>query len=129
MGSRRKYRKKPDQFVLAIQLDLQTEGFSYTKWGGEQRCKPGDWLVNNNDDIYTVDRDVFARTYRQIKPGSYVKTTPVWAEIADRDGSVQTKEGVSRFSKGDYLVSNQEDGTDTYCMSREKFEGMYESFE
>ncbi len=126
MGSCRKYRKKADQFVIAIQVALQTEGFSYTKWGGDQRCKPGDWLVNNNGDIYTVDKEVFARTYRQVKPGAYVKTTPVWAEVADGPGSVKTREGTSRYHKGDYLVSNDEEGTDRYCMNREKFEAMYE---
>ena len=83
-------------------------------------------MVNNNGDIYTVDKEVFARTYRQVKPGSYVKTTPVWAEVADKPGSVKTKEGVSRYQEGDYLVSNDENGTDRYCMGREKFEAMYE---
>ena len=126
MPDRRRYRRKADQYVVAVQLALDTEGFTYRKWGGEQRCKRGDWLVDNDGDIYTVDGEVFARTYRQARPGAYVKTTRVWAEIASEDGSVATKEGRSHYRRGDYLVSNNEDGTDAYCVSAAKFESMYE---
>ena len=126
MPDRRRYRRKADQYVVAVQLDLDTDGFTYKKWGGEQRCKRGDWLVDNDGDIYTVDGEVFARTYRQARPGAYVKTTRVWAEIASEDGSVATNEGRSHYRRGDYLVSNNEDGTDAYCVSAAKFESMYE---
>ena len=126
MGPRRRYRKKPDQYVVAVQLVLATEGFTYQKWGAEQRCRQGDWLVNNNGDIYTVDREVFAATYRQVRPGHFVKTTPIWAEVATSAGVVKTKEGASHFDAGDYLVANNEDGTDAYCISAAKFESMYE---
>jgi hypothetical protein len=126
MGNRRRYRKKADQFVVAVQLDLDTDGFIYRKWGAEQRCQQGDWVVDNNGDHYTVDGEVFARTYRKISPGIYVKTTPIWAEVAAEPGQVDTKEGVSRYQAGDYLVSNNEDGTDAYCISAAKFESMYE---
>jgi hypothetical protein len=126
MGDRRRYRKKKDQYVVAVQLALETEGFTYRKWGADQRCKPGDWLVDNAGDIYTVDREVFAATYRQVAPGHYIKTTPVWAERAAKAGVVATKEGQSHYKSGDYLVSNNEDGTDAYCVSASKFEAMYE---
>lgn len=121
-----RYKKKADQTVIAIQLDLDTEGFSYQKWGAEQRCKKGDWLVNNAGDIYTVDQQVFANTYSQMSPGTYVKTKSVWAEVAEKEGSVKTKEGVSHYKPGDYLVFNNEDGTDAYCISPAKFKAMYE---
>lgn len=126
MGERKRYRKKPDQYVVAVQLALETEGFTYRKWGAEQRCKQGDWLVNNDDDIYTVDRDVFAATYQQLDSGHYVKTTPVWAVRADKPGAVKTMEGESRYNAGDYLVANNEDGSDAYCIGAAKFESMYE---
>lgn len=126
MENRRRYRKKADQFVVAVKLDLDTAGFTYRKWGAEQRCQPGDWVVDNNGDHYTVDGAVFARTYRKISPGIYVKTTPIWAEMASESGQVDTKEGVSHYQAGDYLVSNNEDGTDAYCISAAKFESMYE---
>jgi hypothetical protein len=71
MNTRRRYRKRADQFVVAVELDLDTDGFSYRKWGAQQRCKRGDWLVDNGGDIYTVDRDVFANTYRNVGEGKY----------------------------------------------------------
>lgn len=126
MTIRRRYRKKANQFVVAVRLQMDTRGFSYRKWGGEQRCKPGDWLVDNQGDVYTVDGEVFASTYRSVGPGVYVKTTPVWAEVASRPGSVATKEGRSHYSAGDYLVYNHPDGTDAYCITAAKFESMYE---
>lgn len=126
MGTRHRFRKKADHCVVAVQLDLDTAGFTYWKWGAVQRCKAGDWLVDNQGDIYTVESGVFARTYRKVSPGIYVKTTPVWAAIATEPGSVGTKEGRSHYAVGDYLVYNNEDGTDAYCISRAKFESMYE---
>lgn len=113
-------------FVTAVRLDLDTEGFTYRKWGDVQRCKRGDWLVDNVGDVYTVDADVFARTYRRVSPGVYVKTAPVWAEIAESAGSIETREGRSQYAAGDYIVFNEEGGGDGYCVSREKFESMYE---
>ncbi len=124
--SRRRYRKKADQFVVAVRLDLDTDGFRYRKWGAEQRCKPGDWLVDNDGDIYSVDADTFARTYRRVAPGHYVKITPVWAERASAPGSLSTREGRSHYAAGDYLVSNEADGGDAYCVSAARFERMYE---
>lgn len=125
MATRKRYRKKADQYVVAVELKLETEGFIYRKWGAEQRCKRGDWLVDNGGDIYTVDREVFAATYRQVAPGHFIKITPIWAEVAAEPGVVKTKEGASHYDAGDYLVSNNEDGTDAYCMGATKFESMY----
>src|SRR5262245_62054757 len=96
-AKRRKYRKKASQYVIAVQLDIDTDGFSYRKWGAKQRAKRGDWLVDNDGDIYTVDAEVFARTYQGLRPGIYVKSTPVWAEVATESGSVKTKEGESHY--------------------------------
>jgi hypothetical protein len=126
MGTRRRYRKRADRPVVAIQLDLDTQGFTYWKWGGEQRCKRGDWIINNEGDIYTVDAEVFARTYQHIGAGSYIKTTSVWAEVAAQAGSIPTREGESHYQAGDYLVYNDEEGNDGYCMSAAKFKTMYE---
>lgn len=126
MATRRQYVKRQTEFVVAVQLDLETTGFTYKKWGGAQTCKPGDWIVNNNGDTYTVDRESFARTYRSNGPGTYVKSTPVWAEVASAAGSVPTKEGATHYEAGDYLVSNEEAGTDAYAVSKAEFERMYE---
>ncbi|HKC44512.1 MAG TPA: hypothetical protein VKC64_11825 [Burkholderiales bacterium] len=61
---RRRYRKKADQFVIPVQLDLSTDGF-------------------------------------------------------------RTKEGASRYRKGDYIVFDDRTGTDGYCMCALKFRAMY----
>lgn len=126
MAERRKYLKRADRSVIAVPLALETAGFTYEKWGSTQRCKQGDWIVQNNAEIYTVDRDVFARTYREVRPGSYVKTTPVWAEVARQSGDVRTKEGLTHFDAGDYLVFNEEQGGDPYAVKADTFTAMYE---
>jgi hypothetical protein len=126
MSERRKYRKRPESFVTAVQLNLDTEGFVYRKWGGEQRCRKGDWIVDNDGDVYTVTQDTFAKTYKNLKPGVFLKTTPVWAERAEKRGTIRTQEGTTDYAPGDYIVYNNEDETDGYAISREKFESMYE---
>ena len=126
MAERRKYLKKATFFVIAVQLDLETEGFTYRKWGGIQTCKAGDWLVKNDGDTYTVDGETFARTYRSIGPGVYVKTTPVWAEVAEQAGHIDTKEGASHYEVGDYIVYNDPACADGYAVGAASFEEMYE---
>ena len=123
--SRRKYVRRPDRPVTAVRLALETDGLLYRKWGGEQRAKAGDWLVDNEGDVYTVDADVFMRTYRQVGPGAYVKSTPVWAARASQAGSVRTMEGETHYEAGDYVVSNTPDGSDGYAMKAERFERLY----
>ena len=121
-----KYRRKESAEVIAVRLELETEGFSYQKWGGTQRCKPGDWLVNNQGDIYTIDAEVFDRTYEEVRRGIYRKVVPVWAAKADSSGTITTKEGSTNYQKGDYLVFNDEEGRDGYAVSAQKFHSLYE---
>ncbi len=126
VGVRRKYKRKATAFVTAVQLDLDTEGFVYFKWGGTQVCKRGDWIVDNNGDKYTVSQESFARTYRNVSPGVYVKVAPVWAEVAEKPGKVKTREGETSYESGDYLVYNNEDGTDSYAVAADQFIRLYE---
>jgi hypothetical protein len=123
---RQRYRRKPDQPVTAVPLALDFDGFNYRKWGDTQRAQPGDWLVDNAGDVYTVAADVFVRTYREVSPGRWVKSTPVWAEQAAQAGSVVTTEGRTHYQAGDWLVSNGEDGSDAYAISAAKFIALYE---
>jgi len=122
----RRYVKQANQAVTAIQITLDIPGFNYQKWGSLQHCNRGDWLVDNGGNVYTVAEDSFAATYRSISPGRYIKTAPVWAEVANRDGAINTKEGKSFYLAGDYLVYNQENRQDGYAVSVEAFEKMYE---
>lgn len=124
--TRQRFRRRPDQAVAAVQINLETDGLRYRKWDHDQFAKAGDWLVDNDGDVYTVDADVFARTYREVARGAYVKTAPVWAERATVAGSVPTKEGATAYAAGDWLVSNGEDGSDAYAITAGKFEALYE---
>jgi len=126
---RLKYVKRENRQVVAVQLALDTTGFTYRKWGSLQTCKAGDWIVNNDGDIYTVDGGTFERTYRQTEYGMYVKVAPVWAEVAGEAGCVQTKEGTTHYVAGDYLVFNEDQGGDAYAVSVGKFESMYKPAE
>lgn len=126
MGERRRYRRRPGQPVIAVQLRLVMEGFTYLKWGEEQCCKANDWLLDNNGEVYTVDAMSFARTYKAQGSGTYVKTGKVWAEQVAVTGRIATKEGGTNYRPGDWLVSNKEDGSDAYAVSAKKFEELYE---
>ncbi len=120
-----KYLKKTASQVVAGQLALGTDGLTYQKWGGTQTCKAGDWIVNNDGDVYTVDCDTFARTYGAVSPGIYRKVAPVWARVAEQPGQIATKEGVTHYQAGAYLVYNDPDGKDGYAVDAEAFEKMY----
>ena len=126
MSGRKQYRKNPTETVVAVQLDLDTTGFTYEKWGGTQVCKKSDWLVNNNGDVYTINQQSFEETYEETRTGLYFKSELVWAEVAERTGVIQTKEGSTAYQAGDYLVYNDEAGEDGYAISRKKFESMYD---
>lgn len=124
--SQKMFRKKATEFIIAVKLDLETAGFSYEKWGSEQTCKAGDWVVSNNGNCYTISADSFARTYREVERGRYIKITPIWAEEAKAAGKVKTNEGSTVYLAGDYIVSNNADGSDSYAISKESFLSMYE---
>lgn len=123
---RKRYRRRPDQAVTAVQMTMEFDEFRYTKWGDSQRALRNDWLVDNGGDVYTVAADTFAATYRELSPGRWLKATPVWAEKAAQAGSVATQEGRTHHEAGDWLVSNNEDGSDAYAISADKFEALYE---
>lgn len=125
MVSKKKYMKRNSSSVIAVQLNLKTEGFKYKLWGGAQTCKPGDWVINNAGETYTIDQKVFESTYKMESPGIYRKVAPVWANISEDSGSVKTSEGETHYQAGDYLVYKDEYGMDCYAVSRKKFESMY----
>lgn len=119
------YRRREHTAVTAIRLNLDTDGFTYRKWGAMQRAKPGDWLVNNGDDVYTVDAETFERTYSRLGPGLYEKTSRVWARRAETAGVIPTREGSTAYKAGDYLVFNDPEEKDGYAISASKFESLY----
>src|SRR5688500_16795043 len=56
-NTRRRFLPRPERTVVAIRLPRDANALVYRKWGGEQRAKPGDWLVDNDGDVYTVDAE------------------------------------------------------------------------
>lgn len=126
VAGRKRYRRRHNTWVTAVRLGLRTEGFEYRKWGHVQRCKPGDWLVERDGEIYTIDRQVFARCYRQRSPGRYEKVTAVWAEKVSEAGSVRTHEGRTDFEPGDYLLYDAAEGGQGWAMQAERFHHLYE---
>lgn len=123
---RQRFRRRPDQAVTAVRLALELDRFTYRKWGHLQEAHAGDWLVDNGGDVYTVEAASFAATYREVGPGRWVKTAPVWAVRAAEAGSVPTKEGRTAFVAGDWLVSNEADGGDAYAVPAARFDELYE---
>lgn len=127
MAKAKRFQKRSTSLITAVQLDLDTSGFVFEKWGGTQSCKAGDWVVDNDGDIYTIDAEVFANTYRPADtPGRFVKSAQVFAERAEKAGSMTTKEGTTRYDRGDYIVFNDAAGKDGYAVTPSKFEEMYE---
>lgn len=125
MTGLRKYIRRGNTPVTAVQLDMDVERFTYRKWGAVQSASAGDWLVDNDGDVYTVERESFERTYRKCSPGVYEKTAPVWARQAAAAGKMPTKEGETGYAAGDILVFNDKDEKDGYAMSAETFEKLY----
>ena len=125
----KKYRRKPN-LVTAIQLNFDTRDkeclFTYNKWGDVQTCKPNDWVVNNENEVYTIDNDSFKQTYQLVTSGRYTKVAHVWAREALYSGKISTKEGFTHFNVGDMIVSNDPDFIDQYAMTKEKFFELYE---
>jgi hypothetical protein len=122
----RTYRQRKGTEVLAIQLNLDLEAFTYRKWGGLQTCRSGDWIVERNGSVHTVAADTFARTYKQVGPATYVKQGVVWAAPASRAGAIATLEGVTHYEEGDFLVWNDKERHDGYAIAKGIFASLYE---
>ena len=90
---RQRYRRKADQLVTAICLALDFDGLDFRKWGDSQHADPGDWLVDNNGDVHTVDADTFTRTYQQVSPGRWIKVSDHRRRQCDHAGRAHTLPG------------------------------------
>jgi len=130
------YRRRANNPVTAIPLNLIANPdnqpgdplFTYHKWDDTQTAKTGDWLVKNGDEVYTVDRETFGTTYTPIDTaGQYIKLGKVWAKRATQPGTIQTKEGSTRYEAGDWLVFNDPQGQDGYAVSAARFSDLYEA--
>jgi hypothetical protein len=131
MEGLKRYKRKDNTPIVAVQMALKFTELVYELWDGVQRAKPGDWLVFSpsvsHNPTYTIDGDSFAATYEPVEGvhGHYRKQA-VWAKQATRDGAIPTKEGETAYRAGHYLCFNNADGTDGYATSPETFEKLYE---
>ncbi len=126
MSELKKWVPKPDATVIAVQINLDIEGFAYVKWGAEQHCSPGDWLVDNDGDVYTISDDTFARTYRLERPGLYRKIAPVWAWVAQAKGTIRSEEGETEYEPGDYVAFHAPDAKLGWALKADKFHERYD---
>jgi hypothetical protein len=122
----RRYIKKHTQVVEAMPLAIDGATLKYEKWGGQQQAQEGDWLVNNSGEFYTVEKNSFANTYQKIFGNRYRKVAPVWAEVADKDGEIVTKEGLTHYQSGDVIVCNNENKVDCYAIAKDVFVQTYQ---
>lgn len=74
MNQRSRFHSKPDQFVVALQLRPDPQGFDFRKWAGIQHCKANDWIGGDEGKVHTVNADSFAGTY-------------LWLVLNDEDGT------------------------------------------
>ena len=126
MSELKQWMPKPDATVIAVQINLDIEGFAYVKWGAEQHCSPGDWLVDNDGDVYTISDDTFAKTYRLEGPGLYRKIAPVWARVAQGKGTIRSEEGETEYEPGDYVVFHAPDAELGWAVKPDKFHARYD---
>ena len=125
MSEHQKLVKRPDQAVHARRLDLDTDGFTYRKWGGQQRCKAGDWIVSSDGDTYTLDAKTFARNYRHLKDGAYLQPHAGLGRTGDR-GRRGADEG-RRHQVSGWRLSGLEPGRRRrgYAVAKAKFERTF----
>ena len=126
MRALKRYRRRERTAIIAVQIALDTEGFTYKKWGDLQVARSGDWLVNNNGNVYTIDSEVFERTYTEVSDGVYEKTAAIWAEKAQAAGKVRSTSGFTNYRAGDFVLFNDEDRADGWAMSEKEFGRLYE---
>ena len=128
MEKMKQYRKRPGATITAVQinLDIREGRMLYYKWAGWQSAKEGDWLVNNDGDCYTIDDESFQATYIRVSDGVYAKAGRIWAQMAEEPGRIKTKEGFTGYDAGDWVVANNEDGSDSYAIGPTYFHQNYE---
>ena len=119
-------RRRPDQYVIAVQLDLDTAGFTFRKWGAEQRVQAR----------RLARRQRRRRLHRRRGQSSRAPTASCAAAPTSRRRrcgprrarrpAASPRRRAARTTGRRLLVSNDEDGSDAYAVDAAKFEAMYE---
>lgn len=98
-----------------------------TATGSNLTAQPGDWLLCDGNDNWTVAADVFRATYRNLGGDQYAKFTIVRARQLSSRTTINTLEGPSLAEPGDWLVGNP--GGDAWPVPRADFGRRYEKVE
>ncbi|MGQ7787939.1 PGDYG domain-containing protein [Nesterenkonia sp. K-15-9-6] len=77
-----------------------------TASGAVMEAKPGDWIVDDDGQQWSVDAEVFAETYEAVSEGRYRKTGEVRARQIAQPTSLETLEGSDQLDAGDWVVQN-----------------------
>ncbi len=103
-----------------------------TPWGQKLNCNEGDYIVSELDepeDRWPVNREIFEKTYQQVRPGHYVKSELVYlvplVEITrdeDQRVIVYTLEGPVEVRAGDFYLARGAKG-EIWPFPKEKVRG------
>ena len=106
-----------------------------TPWGAELVVEKGDYIVNeidNPDNRWPVQQDIFEMTYLEIRPGFYIKRAtvqliPLWDFTRDLEQLVRihTLEGVVTVRSGDFYLARGAKG-EIWPMPKDKVETSLE---
>lgn len=78
----------------------------HTSSGSTMRGKPGDWLISEGDEEWTVDQRIFEESYEEVGVTKYRKASPVRARQLENSTTLETLEGTDCLSAGDWIVMN-----------------------
>lgn len=107
--------------VSARQLTTSTEWTSDN--GSRLTALAGDWLLETYGSTWTVNADVFERTYEKQADGTYLKIVAVTARKLTTEVDIVTLEGIAHALPGDWLVCNP--AGDVWPVNAEEFSRRY----
>ena len=90
--------------VKARQLTTPHEWTSRS--GSVLRGQPGDWVLFDGDDEWTITDEAFTASYHQRPDGDWEKRSTIRAVQLDGAVEVDTPEGASRAEAGDWLATS-----------------------
>lgn len=97
-----------------------------TEHGDVMAAEPGDMIVSDGENRWSVKADVFSRTYRPVEGADmWTKSAPIQVEIARVETRIQTLEGPQTVPAG-YAIVHGVDG-ELYSMSPERLAERYTS--
>jgi hypothetical protein len=104
MGGARRYRS-----TAVVRATRLSEPSTWrTDRGSSMSAHAGAWRVTDGVEEWTVEADIFARTYDRLPDGRFAKHATVDAVRTDQARDVPTLEGVARAEAGDWILRGAE---------------------